>query len=56
MQSLRIIHWNCFKLTNVRSEELRLFLQEAKPDIMSVQETKLNNECANLRMRYKGTW
>ncbi len=54
MQSLRIIHWNCFKLTNVRSEELRLFLQEAKPDIMSVQETKLNNECANLRMRYKG--
>ncbi len=40
----RIIQWNCFSLTNARVEELRLFLNEAQPDIMSLQETKLNDE------------
>ncbi len=43
---LRIIQWNCFSLTIARIEELRLFLNEAQPDIMSIQETKLNDEKA----------
>ena len=43
---LRIIQWNFFSLTIARVEELRLFLNEAQPDIMSIQETKLNDEKA----------
>ena len=51
---LRIIQWNCFSLTISRIEELRQFLIEAQPDIMSVQETKLTDEKANLRIRFNG--
>jgi exonuclease III len=51
---IRIIQWNCFSLTIARIEELRLFLKEAQPDIMSIQETKLNDEKANLRLRFSG--
>ena len=54
MYCLKITHWNYFKLTLARSEELQLFLKESQPDIMSIQETKLNDESANLLMRYKG--
>jgi exonuclease III len=50
---IRIIQWNCFKLTVPRVEELRLFLK-TQPEIMSIQETKLTDENANLRLRFSG--
>lgn len=51
---IRIIQWNCFSLTIARIEELRLFINETQPDIMSIQETKLNDEKANYRLRFSG--
>ena len=46
-----IVQWNCFKLTRSRIE-FGLFLERFKPDIMSIQEVKLNQEEANLLIRY----
>jgi hypothetical protein len=51
---LCIIQWNCFKLTDSRIIELRLFLEEFKPDVMSIQEIKMNQEQANLKIRFDG--
>ena len=49
---LEIIHWNCFKLTETRIFEFKLFLDEFKPDIVSLQEIKLDEEEGNLKMRF----
>ena len=51
---LRINHWNCFKLTVSRIEELRQFLIKEKPDVFSIQETKLNDANANLELKFHG--
>ena len=54
MFELKIMHWNCFALTVQRNFELKHFLKRNKPDIFMIQELKLNNEQANLRLRYEG--
>ena len=48
---LVIVQWSCLKLTRSRIFELGLFLEKFKPDIMSIQEVKLNQEEANLLIR-----
>ena len=54
MFSLKIVHWNCFKLTVPRIEELNLFINDYKPDIISLQEIKISEELVNFRLRFKG--
>ena len=51
---MTIVQWNCFKMTQARIFELKLFLEEFQPDIMSIQEVKLNQEQANLFLRFDG--
>jgi exonuclease III len=50
--SLTIVHWNCFKLTQNRILDLGIFLQDFKPDIMSIQEVKLIQEEVNVLIRF----
>ena len=51
---LKIVQWNCFKMTADRLVELKLFLEEFDPDIVSIQELKLNQEQANLYLSFDG--
>ena len=41
-------------MTQARIFELKLFLEEFQPDIVSIQEVKLNQEQANLFLRFEG--
>ena len=52
LEKLKIVHWNCFKLDVNKLAELRKFIDEIKPDILSIQEVKLNQEQANLYLRF----
>ncbi len=54
MNQLRIVHWNCFKLTNERLFEIENFLSINRPDIFSLQEIKLNLEEVNLCLNFPG--
>lgn len=54
MFELKIFQWNCFSLTVSRTFELKHFLITHKPDIFLLQEIKLSNERANLRLRFDG--
>jgi len=54
MNQLKVAHWNCFKLTQSRQFELKNFLNIFKPDIISLQELKLNEEEARLCLRIVG--
>ena len=38
-----IVHWNRFKLTSIRIEEVNFFLKNTKTDILCLNEIKLNN-------------
>jgi len=51
---LKIVQWNCFKMTADRLVELKLFLEEFDPDIVSIQELKLNQEQAHLYLSFDG--
>ena len=48
---LKIVQWNCFKLTDSRLIEFEMFLKIFDPDIISIQEIKLNTNLANLYTR-----
>lgn len=50
---LDIYHLNCFKLTDIRREELKLFLEEQKPDVVSLNKIKLNENEANYFLRFE---
>ena len=50
--SLKIVHWNCYQLDAIKLTELRLFIDAFKPDLISLQEVKLNREQANLFLRF----
>ena len=57
--SITILHWNCFTLSESRFIELSLFISDlqedgTQPDIISLNETKINNELANHRLNLKG--
>ena len=49
---LKIVHWNCFKLTDSRLIEFEMFLKIFDPDIISIQEIKLNTNLANFKVRF----
>ena len=49
---LKIVQWNCFKMTQARLFEFKLFLEQIQPDIVSIQEVKMNREQANLFSRF----
>ena len=51
--NFKIIHWNCFKLSEARIFEFKLFLKKFSPDIVSIQEVKLNKEDGNLKLRFE---
>jgi exonuclease III len=51
---LKVVHWNCFKLNPARLEELRLFLVSTKPDIVSLNELKLNEYECNFYLNFEG--
>jgi hypothetical protein len=51
---LKIVQWNCFKMTQARLHEFRLFLEQFQPDIVSIQEIKMKKEQANLFLRFDG--
>jgi exonuclease III len=53
MSQLKIVHWNCFKMTNTRQMELINFINIFKPDIVSLQEIKLSFEMSNLLLNLK---
>ena len=48
-----IYHWNCFSVLN-KIESIKMFLNEFKPDILSLNEIKLNDQEANYYLRFKG--
>ena len=50
---LKIVHWNCFQLTN-KLFEFDVFLNKLKPDIVSINETKMTEESANYHLRFAG--
>ena len=50
--NLKIIHWNCFKMTENRAKELNEFIKLNKPDVISLNEVKLNNEKANALLSF----
>ena len=52
MNKLKIIHWNCFKMTVSRLFDLEYFLDKNNPDIMSLNELKFNETQANLYLRF----
>ncbi len=54
MFQVKIVQWNCFKLSNEREMELKLFLKECSPDILSIQEIKLTDEKARILLNQKG--
>ena len=54
MSKLKVAHWNCFKLTQSRHFEFENFLNIFKPDIISIQELKLNEEEARMLLRFDG--
>lgn len=53
-QILSLVHWNCFKLTIERIEELRLFIEKFKPDIISLNELKLDYYECNFFLNFDG--
>ena len=52
ISELKLVQWNCFKLDIVKLAELRIFIDEHRPDVISLQEVKLNQEEANLFLRF----
>ena len=49
---LKVCHWNCFALNQSKKVELELFLKNLNPDIVCLNEMKLNQEVANLFLRF----
>ena len=51
---LKLVQWNCFKMTQARLLEFKLFLDQFQPDLVSIQEIKMNQEQTNLFLRFDG--
>ena len=49
---VKIVHWNCFRYDSSKQVELERFIDKFKPDIISLQEVKFNQEQANLFLRF----
>ena len=46
MKNFKIIHWNCNSINN-KFEEFKIFLNKHNPDIIMLNETKINDFTAN---------
>lgn len=53
-KSFTICHWNCNKFTEKRKEELSLFLANNKPDVLSLNEIKLDKNLGIQRLNFAG--
>ena len=51
--SLKVIHWNCNSLNN-KKELLESFLQKHQPDVLLLNETKLDSLRAYFFLTFKG--
>jgi exonuclease III len=45
-KNIKIVHWNCNSINN-KFEELKIFLYKQNPDIIMLNETKINDFTAN---------
>ncbi len=54
IKQLRVVHWNCCKLNQLRHFELENFINTFNPDIISLQEIKLSEENARLLLNFHG--
>jgi exonuclease III len=52
MNKIKIIHWNCFKLNQNKCKELENFLDKNSPDIMCLNEVKLDENKANFFLNF----
>lgn len=46
-QALKVVHWNSFKMTRNKCAELKYFIKQNNPDIISLNEIKLNEQNGN---------
>ena len=53
-KDIYIIHWNCHSLTEKRRIELSSFLVENNPDVMCMNELKLNEAESNKYIQFAG--
>jgi exonuclease III len=44
---LKIVHWNCNSINN-KQEEFKYFIYKHKPDIITLNETKINDFNGNI--------
>ena len=51
-KNLKIVQWNCLCMTVARVELLKIFLKHENPDIMAINEVKLNDVTGNFRLRF----
>ena len=49
---IKIIHWNCFKLNQNKCKEIEHFLNENSPDILCLNEVKLDQNKANYFLNF----
>ena len=49
---IKIIHWNCFKLTQNKCKEIEKFLIDNSPDILCLNEVKLDEYKANYFLKF----
>ena len=49
---IKIIHWNCFKLNQNKCKEIENFLNENSPDILCLNEVKLDENRANFFLKF----
>jgi exonuclease III len=45
--NFKIVHWNCNSINN-KQDEFKLFIQKHKPEIILLNETKINDFNANI--------
>ena len=51
-KKIKIIHWNCFKLNQNKCKEIEYFLIDNSPDILCLNEVKLDENRANYFLKF----
>jgi exonuclease III/phage gp16-like protein len=51
-KKIKIIHWNCFKLNQNKCKEIEYFLIDNSPDILCLNEVKLDENRANCFLKF----
>ena len=50
---MKVVQWNCNKMTVSRCEELNLLIKEIDPDIICLNEVKLDQHRANYQLSFE---